>query len=192
MRRWHRAGSVCERWHHSLQRDLASMQPGRRWDRGRQRVAPDCFAQWKLGLGLRWICCQAICGCEYKSNLYWSGSCRLHFRAQCQLFFERSHGVRASGRRWHYLVRQCWRWRVMCDPKRSIFWAATRLPLEHQGGREWCQCLPAAGVVPGSGASVFLRGWCQCLPGSSMITSKAATNDHLKTGHHEVTETGFV
>jgi len=25
-----------------------------------------------------------------------------------------------------------------------------------------------------------------------MITSKAATNDHLKTGHHEVTETGFV
>jgi hypothetical protein len=27
---------------------------------------------------------------------------------------------------------------------------------------------------------------------SSMITSKAATNDHLKTGHHEVTETGCV
>jgi hypothetical protein len=26
----------------------------------------------------------------------------------------------------------------------------------------------------------------------SMIASKAATNDHLKTGHHEVTETGFV
>jgi hypothetical protein len=26
----------------------------------------------------------------------------------------------------------------------------------------------------------------------SMITSKAATNDHLKTGHHEVTETGSV
>jgi len=25
-----------------------------------------------------------------------------------------------------------------------------------------------------------------------MITSKAATNDHLKTGHHEVTETGSV
>jgi hypothetical protein len=27
---------------------------------------------------------------------------------------------------------------------------------------------------------------------TSMITSKAATNDHLKTGHHEVTETGCV
>jgi hypothetical protein len=27
---------------------------------------------------------------------------------------------------------------------------------------------------------------------ASMITSKAATNDHLKTGHHEVTETGCV
>jgi hypothetical protein len=27
---------------------------------------------------------------------------------------------------------------------------------------------------------------------SSMITSKAATNDHVKTGHHEVTETGSV
>jgi len=25
-----------------------------------------------------------------------------------------------------------------------------------------------------------------------MITSKAATNDHLKTGHHEMTETGSV
>jgi len=25
-----------------------------------------------------------------------------------------------------------------------------------------------------------------------MITSKPATNDHPKTGHHEVTETGFV
>jgi len=27
---------------------------------------------------------------------------------------------------------------------------------------------------------------------ASMITSKAATNDHLKTGHHEMTETGSV
>jgi hypothetical protein len=27
---------------------------------------------------------------------------------------------------------------------------------------------------------------------SSMITSKAATNDRPKTGHHEVTETGSV
>jgi hypothetical protein len=27
---------------------------------------------------------------------------------------------------------------------------------------------------------------------SSMITSKPATNDHPKTGHHEVTETGSV
>jgi hypothetical protein len=26
----------------------------------------------------------------------------------------------------------------------------------------------------------------------SMITSKPATNDHPKTGHHEVTETGSV
>jgi len=25
-----------------------------------------------------------------------------------------------------------------------------------------------------------------------MITSKAAINDHFKTGHHEVTETGSV
>jgi hypothetical protein len=30
------------------------------------------------------------------------------------------------------------------------------------------------------------------LPVPSMITSKAATNDHPKTGHHEVTEAGSV
>jgi len=38
------------------------------------------------------------------------------------------------------------------------------------------------------GVTMVLHTWTR----ASMITSKAATNDHLKTGHHEVTETGSV